>query len=83
MMPLKALGRIAASDEARRAIEIAVRHFDNFNLDLMYGLPGRPIDQALADVEQALAFSPTHLSCYQLTSRAEHGFRRSATATRP
>ena len=71
---LTALGRIHDGDEARRAIEIAVRHFDNFNLDLLYGLPGQAIDQALADVEQALAFAPTHLSCYQLTIEPNTAF---------
>ena len=71
---LLALGRIHNGDEARRAIEIAARHFDNFNLDLMYGLPGQTIDQALADVEQALAFAPTHLSCYQLTIEPNTAF---------
>ena len=71
---LKALGRIHDGDEARRAIEIAARHFDNFNLDLMYGLPGQSIEQALADVEQALAFGPTHLSCYQLTIEPNTAF---------
>ena len=64
---LKALGRIHDDVEAQRAIEIAARHFDNFNLDLMYGLPGQRFEQALADVERALTFAPTHLSCYQLT----------------
>ena len=71
---LKALGRIHDGDEARRASELAARHFDNFNLDLMYGLPGQTIDQALADVEQALAFAPTHLSCYQLTIEPNTAF---------
>ncbi len=71
---LQALGRIHNGDEARRAIEIAARHFDNFNLDLMYGLPGQTIDQALADVETALAFAPTHLSCYQLTIEPNTAF---------
>ncbi len=71
---LQALGRIHNGDEARRAIEIAARHFDNFNLDLMYGLPGQTIDQALADVENALAFAPTHLSCYQLTIEPNTAF---------
>ena len=71
---LKALGRIHDGDEARRAIEIAARHFDNFNLDLMYGLPGQSIKQALADVNQALAFAPTHLSCYQLTIEPNTAF---------
>ncbi len=71
---LKALGRIHDGDEARRAIEIAAGHFDNFNLDLMYGLPGQTLDDALHDVETALAFSPTHLSCYQLTLEPNTAF---------
>lgn len=64
---LRALGRIHDGDEARRAAALAAEHFDNFNLDLMYGLPGQTPEESLADIEQALAFSPTHLSCYQLT----------------
>ena len=71
---LKALGRIHDDAEAKRAIEIAAGHFDNFNLDLMYGLPGQSIEQALADVERALAFAPTHLSCYQLTVEPNTAF---------
>jgi len=60
---LRALGRIHDGNEARRAIEIADAHFDNFNLDLMYGLPGQSLEQALSDVETALSFAPPHLSC--------------------
>lgn len=71
---LKALGRIHDGAEARRAIEIAATHFDNFNLDLMYGLPGQTLDQALTDVDAALAFAPTHLSCYQLTLEPNTAF---------
>ena len=44
---LKALGRIHDDRQARRAIEIAAQHFENFNLDLMYGLPGQTLEQAL------------------------------------
>ena len=64
---LKALGRIHDGDEARRAAELARQTFDTFNLDLMYGLPGQTVAEALADVDTALSFAPTHLSCYQLT----------------
>ena len=71
---LKALGRIHDGAEARRAIEIASAEFDNFNLDLMYGLPEQTLAQALADVEQALAGAPTHLSCYQLTLEPNTAF---------
>ena len=71
---LKALGRIHGVSDARRAIEIAASHFDNFNLDLMYGLPGQTLEQALADVDNALAFSPPHLSSYQLTIEPNTAF---------
>jgi putative oxygen-independent coproporphyrinogen III oxidase len=64
---LQALGRIHSSDEARHAIEIAQRHFDNINLDLMYALPQQTLDEALQDVRTALQFHPQHLSCYHLT----------------
>ena len=73
---LKALGRIHDEREARRAIEQARAHFDNFNLDLMYGLPGQTVEQALADIEQALAFDPPHLSCYHLTIEPNTWFHR-------
>jgi len=64
---LQALGRIHTADEAKRAIEIAQRHFDNINLDLMYALPQQTLEQALQDVQTALQFKPQHLSCYHLT----------------
>jgi putative oxygen-independent coproporphyrinogen III oxidase len=64
---LKALGRIHGAAEARRAAQLAGEHFEAFNLDLMYGLPGQTLEQALSDVDTALGFNPAHLSCYQLT----------------
>ncbi|RRW46751.1 radical SAM family heme chaperone HemW [Pseudomonas luteola] len=65
---LKALGRIHGQDEAVRAAEMARRAgFDNFNLDLMHGLPDQSVADAMADLEQAIALAPTHISWYQLT----------------
>ena len=65
---LQALGRIHDGSEAIRAAEMARRAgFDNFNLDLMHGLPGQDVEAALADLRQAVALAPTHLSWYQLT----------------
>ncbi len=65
---LQALGRIHDGLEAIRAAEMARRAgFDNFNLDLMHGLPGQDVAGALADLHQAIALEPTHLSWYQLT----------------
>lgn len=64
---LTALGRIHDAAAAKAAVDLARAHFSVFNLDLMYGLPGQTLAEALADVETALAFQPPHLSCYQLT----------------
>ncbi len=65
---LQALGRIHDRDYALRAIDVAIKAgFDNFNLDLMHGLPGQTAADAIADLQDALAFSPPHLSWYQLT----------------
>lgn len=65
---LKKLGRIHNASEAINAATIAREAgFDNFNLDLMFGLPDQTIDQALSDLRQAIHCSPAHLSWYQLT----------------
>ena len=65
---LKALGRIHDGAEAIRAADMArAAGFDNFNLDLMHGLPGQSIDDALQDLRTAIAQSPAHLSWYHLT----------------
>jgi putative oxygen-independent coproporphyrinogen III oxidase len=64
---LSALGRIHDGGEARRAVEIALANFDNFNLDLMYALPTQTLEQAREDIETAMSFKPPHLSLYHLT----------------
>lgn len=65
---LKALGRVHDDHEALAAVDMARRAgFDNLNLDLMHGLPQQTLEQAMADIEQALALAPEHLSWYQLT----------------
>jgi putative oxygen-independent coproporphyrinogen III oxidase len=65
---LKALGRIHDGSEAIRAADMArAAGFDNFNLDLMHGLPEQSLEDALFDLRTAIAQAPTHLSWYQLT----------------
>src|ERR1051325_54449 len=65
---LQALGRIHSANEALAAAGAARdAGFRNINLDLMYGLPGQNVTQALRDIETAIALAPTHLSVYQLT----------------
>jgi len=64
---LHRLGRIHDRAQALAAIAAAQQWFDNFNLDLMYALPGQDLETLRSDVEMALAFEPPHLSLYQLT----------------
>lgn len=65
---LRALGRIHGQAEASAAADAAREAgFDNFNLDLMYGLPNQTVEEATNDCATAIALAPTHLSVYQLT----------------
>ena len=64
---LLALGRVHDAAQARAAVEEASDAFDTFNLDLMYALPGQTLAELRADLQQALAFKPPHLSIYHLT----------------
>lgn len=73
---LQALGRVHDGPQALAAARDAQAVFDRLNLDLMYGLPGQTLDQALADLDQALAIDPGHLSLYQLTLEPNTFFAR-------
>lgn len=65
---LKQLGRIHDSGQARAAVrELQAAGFDNFNLDLMYGLPGQNVADACDDVARAIELAPAHISHYQLS----------------
>ena len=65
---LEALGRIHSSEQAINAVQTARNAgFENINLDLMHGLPGQDISDALADLQQAIDLNPNHISWYQLT----------------
>lgn len=73
---LRALGRIHSAREAVRAIALARTHFTNFNLDLMYALPGQTVEAARADLAAALAAGAPHLSFYHLTIEPNTLFHR-------
>lgn len=74
---LAALGRIHARDETLAAVaELRDAGIDSFNLDLMYALPEQTLEGALADLEQAIALGPAHLSHYQLTLEPGTAFER-------
>lgn len=73
---LAALGRIHDAAEARRATELALTTFDNVNLDLMYGLPGQAVSEAMADMKAAVGYAPQHISAYHLTLEPNTYFHR-------
>ena len=78
---LVTLGRIHDERAAHAAIEEALAAgFENFNVDLMYGLPGQTPDEAVADVTTACAHAPAHVSHYQLTLEPGTPFHRTPPA---
>jgi len=65
------LGRRHSVQQAILAIEASRKAgFHNIGLDLIYGTPGQTIESWSNTLEQAVAFAPEHLSCYQLTLEA-------------
>jgi len=80
---LRALGRVHDSRQAVAAVEEAAASFETFNLDLMYALPGQTLEQLEADVTQALALMPPHLSIYHLTIEPNTYFAKFPPVTPP
>ena len=67
---LEVLERQASPDDVRRAVRsLREAGFDNVSLDLIYGIPGQSPAQLEADLAEALALEPEHLSCYELEAK--------------
>ena len=74
---LAALGRIHVQWDTMAAVaELRDAGLDNFNLDLMYGLPQQTVEEAVRDVERAIELAPAHISHYQLTLEPGTVFER-------
>jgi oxygen-independent coproporphyrinogen-3 oxidase len=81
---LQVLGRIHCAGEIDRAVaELGAAGLDNFNLDLMYALPGQTVEESLQDLARAVALGPSHISHYQLTLEPETPFARRPPANLP
>ena len=63
---LKLLGRLHNSDEAKAAVELAHKYFDNISIDLIFGIPGQTLADINNDLDRALSLSPAHISYYSL-----------------
>ena len=72
---LQSLGRIHNNKDVYHAVEALKKaDFDNFNIDLMHGLPGQNLEDALFDLHAGIDLNPTHLSWYQLTIEPNTAF---------
>ena len=67
---LRVLDRAAQPDDVRRAFQhLRAAGLDNLSLDLIYGIPGQTTSDLEADLDDALALEPEHLSCYELEAK--------------
>jgi oxygen-independent coproporphyrinogen-3 oxidase len=65
---LDALGRAHTREQVLRAYErIRSAGFPSVNMDLMFALPGQTAAEWDADIDEALALEPDHISTYCLT----------------
>jgi oxygen-independent coproporphyrinogen III oxidase len=82
---LEVLERTATPDDVRRAVHtLRDASIDNISLDLLYGIPCQEPADLDADITEALALGPEHLSCYELEAkpgtRFTHGWGEKLTA---
>jgi oxygen-independent coproporphyrinogen-3 oxidase len=64
---LQLMNRAHNSEEAKRCLAVATQHFDNISIDLIYGMPNMSNKKWLKNIETALSFNISHISCYALT----------------
>ena len=64
---LRVLERDHQPADVPRAVELVRRKIPRLSLDLIFGVPGQTLDEWRADLRQAFALSPDHVSTYGLT----------------
>lgn len=64
---LKLMNRAHDANEAKKSIELVKKYFDNYSIDLIYGMPNMANSRWEANLQTALDFDVPHLSCYALT----------------
>lgn len=72
---LKRLGRDHSPEQVKQVVEwIRLSQIKQFSVDLIHGLSGEGVNEALEDLEAVLALSPQHISLYQLTIEEKTSF---------
>jgi putative oxygen-independent coproporphyrinogen III oxidase len=72
---LESVGRIHGRNEIEKSLcSLQAAGISNFNIDLMYALPGQSPEQAISDIQLAIEAGPAHISLYQLTIEPNTAF---------
>ncbi len=64
---MKLLNRNHSSTQSIKALDCISKLYDNFSIDLIYGIPYSSIEKWKNNLKIALKYNPPHLSCYSLT----------------
>lgn len=73
---LKFLNRAHNEKEAIDSIELALKHFDNISVDLIYGIHDQSLETFREDINILTSLSPQHVSAYALTIEGNNAFAR-------
>jgi len=66
-LELRMMNRVHDAGQGIRALEWTAEYFDNFSVDMIYGIPSSDLSSWQQNLEQLLTYDPPHLSCYALT----------------
>lgn len=64
---LQWMNRAHTASQAITQLKVALKHFENITIDLIYGTPGLTDEKWKQNVQTAIALKVPHLSCYALT----------------
>jgi len=73
---LKVMNRAHDSREAKESIKLVKAYFDNYSIDLIYGMPDMGLNRWKENLDIALDFDVPHLSCYALTVEPDTALKR-------
>ena len=75
---LSFLGRDHDGKDARAAVDLTQKHFDNHSVDLIYARPGQTVEAWERELSETLALGAPHLSLYELTIEERTAFGKRA-----